>query len=64
MWRDKSGLTLHVATCFAPTTPNGGIQDLPFTSAAAEARLKIYLKKMGADDGVSRENVPCPLIFS
>ena len=36
---------------FHPTTPNGGIQDSPFTSAAAEARLKVYLKKMGADDG-------------
>lgn len=39
---------------FHPTTPNGGIQDLPFTSAAAEAPFKIYLKKtwkMGADDG-------------
>ena len=35
---------------FRPTTPNGGIQDLPFTSAAAEACLKIYLQKMGADD--------------
>ena len=36
---------------FRPTTPNGGILDSPFTSAAAEARLKLYLKKMGADDG-------------
>ena len=36
---------------FRPTTPNGGIQDSPFTSAAAEARLKVYLKKMGADNG-------------
>jgi len=33
---------------FRPTTPNGGIQDSPSTSAAAEARLKIYVKKMGA----------------
>lgn len=36
---------------FCPTTPTGGIQDSPFTSAAAEARLKVYLKKMGADNG-------------
>ena len=36
---------------FRPTTPNGGIQDSPFTSAAAEARLKVYFKKMGADNG-------------
>ena len=36
---------------FPPTTPNGGVQGSLFTLAAAEARLKIYLKKMGADDG-------------
>lgn len=36
---------------FRPTTPNGGIQNVPFTSAAAEARLKTYLKAMGADEG-------------
>ena len=36
---------------FCPTTPTGGIQDSPFTSAAVEARLKVYLKKMGADNG-------------
>ena len=35
---------------FCPTTPTGGIQDSPFTSAAAEAHLKVYLKKMGADN--------------
>ena len=34
---------------FRPMTPDGGIQDSHFTSVAAEARL--YLKKMGADDG-------------
>ena len=43
--KGKSELTLRMATCFAPTTPNGGIQDSPFTSAAAEAHLKVYLKK-------------------
>ena len=36
---------------FRPTTPKGGIQDSPFTSAAAEARLKAYLKEMNADEG-------------
>ncbi len=36
---------------FRPTTPNGGIQDVLFTSAAAEARLKTYLKAMGVDKG-------------
>lgn len=36
---------------FRPTTPQGGIQDSPFTSSAAEARLKLYLKEMHADEG-------------
>ena len=36
---------------FHPTTPQGGILDAPFTSTAAEARLKGYLKEMGSDDG-------------
>ena len=36
---------------FRPTTPNGGILDAPFTSTTAEARLKLYLKEMGQDDG-------------
>lgn len=35
---------------FRPTTPKGGILDSPFSSAAAEARLKLYLKDMGVDD--------------
>ena len=36
---------------FRPTSPKGGILDSPFSSAAAEARLKLYLKDMGVDDG-------------
>ncbi|CAB4021083.1 LIGHT-DEPENDENT SHORT HYPOCOTYLS 6 [Paramuricea clavata] len=36
---------------FRPTTPEGGIQDSPFTSSAAEARLKLYLGHMGSDEG-------------
>ena len=36
---------------FRPATPNGGILDAPFTSTTAEARLKLYLKGMGQDDG-------------
>jgi len=31
--------------------PTGVILDSPFTSAATEARLKLYLKEMGEDDG-------------
>ena len=36
---------------FRPTTPDCGIKDAPFTSSAAESRLKSYLKEMNADDG-------------
>ena len=36
---------------FRSTTPSGGIQDLPLRSSTAEARLKGYLKDMGADEG-------------
>ena len=36
---------------FRPTTPQGGILDAPFSSTAAEARLKGYLREMGSDDG-------------
>lgn len=36
---------------FRPTTPTGGIQDTPMSSATAEARLKVYLRDMGADEG-------------
>ena len=36
---------------FRLTTPQGGILDPPFTSSAAEARLKVYLKGIGSDNG-------------
>ena len=36
---------------FRPTTPQGGILDAPFSSSAAEARLKGYLREMGSDNG-------------
>ena len=36
---------------FRPTTPDFGIKNAPFTSSAAESRLKSYLKEMNADDG-------------
>ena len=36
---------------FRPTNPQGGVVDSPFSSSTAEARLKSYLKDMGADDG-------------
>ena len=36
---------------FRPTTSDLGIKDAPFTSSAAESRLKGYLKEMNADNG-------------
>jgi hypothetical protein len=36
---------------FRPTNPKGEIVDSKFTSSTAEARRKVYLKEMGADDG-------------
>ena len=36
---------------FRPTTPKGGILDSTFSSAVAEAQLKLYLKELGVDDG-------------
>ena len=36
---------------FRPTTPEGGILDAPFSSSAAEARLKGYLQEMESDNG-------------
>ena len=36
---------------FRPATLQGGILDASFTSTAAEACLKGYLREMGSDDG-------------
>ena len=36
---------------FRPITPDLDIKDAPFTSFAAESRLKGYLKEMNADNG-------------
>ena len=44
-------IDLTTGYLFRPTTPQGGVIDAPFSSSAAEARLKVYLKEMGADDG-------------
>ena len=47
------GLNIDLTTgyLFRPTTPNGGVANKPFSSSAAEARLKLYLQMMDADDG-------------
>ena len=44
-------IDLTTGYLFRATTPQGGVIDAPFSSSAAEARLKVYLKEMGADDG-------------
>ena len=45
----KVGLTRGYL--FRPITPDLGIKDAPFTSSAAESRLKGYLMEMNADNG-------------
>ena len=47
----KLGVDLTKGYLFRPTTSNNGVQDSPFSSSAADARLKVYLKQMKADDG-------------
>ena len=44
-------IDLTTGYLFRPISPQGGVIDAPFSSLAAEARLKVYLKEMGADDG-------------
>ena len=44
-------IDLTTGYLFRPTTPQGGVQNSPLTSSTAEARLKVYLKEMGTDDG-------------
>lgn len=36
---------------FSPTNPQGDVLDAPLNSTMAEARLKVYLKEMGSDNG-------------
>ena len=45
------GIDLTTGYLFRPTASNGGVRNAPFTSSAAEARLKQYLVEMGADHG-------------
>lgn len=45
------GVDLSRGYLFRPSTPDKGIQDSPFSSAAAESRLKTYLKDMGVHEG-------------
>ena len=47
----QSQIDLTTGYPFRPTTPQGGVIDAPFSSSAAEARLKVYLTEMGAEHG-------------
>ena len=38
------GVDLTKGYLFRPTTSNNGVQDSPFSSSAADTRLKVYLK--------------------
>ena len=44
------GVDLTKGYLFRPTTSNNGVQDSPFSSSAADARLEVYLKQMTSDD--------------
>lgn len=45
------GIDLTKGYLFRPTTPNNCVQDSPFSSSAAAARLKVYVKEMKDDIG-------------
>lgn len=49
----SSQLRVNLTTgfLFRPTNPQGAIVDAPYSSSAAEARLKLYLTQMGSNDG-------------
>ena len=51
MSRDKLALTLLPAIFSALRPTDNGGRDAPLSSATAEARLKLYLKEMKADEG-------------
>ena len=48
---DQLRVDLRSGYLFRPTNPQGAIVNEPFSSSAAEARLKAYLKEMGSDNG-------------
>ena len=45
------GINLTTSYLFRPTTTDNGVTDAPLSSTTAEARLKLYLKEMKADEG-------------
>ena len=47
----RIGINLITSYLFRPTTTDNGVRDATLSSATAEARLKLYLKQMKADEG-------------
>ena len=47
----KMGINFTTSFLFRPMTTNNGVRDTPLSSATGEARLKLYLKEMKADEG-------------
>lgn len=45
------GMTLRNGFLFRPTNAQGHVVNKPFTSSSAEARLRLYLKEAGLDEG-------------
>ena len=45
------GTNLTTRYLFRPTTTDNGVRDVPSRCATTEARLKLYLKEMKADEG-------------
>lgn len=50
----KIGINFTTSFLFRPTTTDNGVRDTPLSSATGEARLKLYLKEMKADEGETR----------
>ena len=49
---------------FHPTSPQGNILDKPLLYSAAEARLKLYLKQAGLDEGETLHRSGCALTLA
>ena len=45
------GITLRNGYLFRPTNARGHVENKPFSSSSAEARLRVYLKEAGLDQG-------------
>ena len=45
------GINMTTSYLFRPTTTDNGVRDAPLSSATAEARLKLYVKQMKANEG-------------